>query len=210
MNGIVEKSDQKTVKEILNLMVRSGLIKDSEIKDIDVQEKARQIQKEAYHHTRKLLESYRDMKWAVENHTSGAIEDISGGKFNLSNVNPVMDKFFEKCEIREDFKDVKNFYNSLNAASKSYKCLTAIDNALAKLRSKPKIGQLYYDILYKTYIEDIEDISISVIAEKLNMCRTIYFKKRDAALKQLSTLMWGVPQDGAGSWIEAFLILNDT
>ena len=206
-------SEEKTVQEILNLMVKSGLLKDGEIQDVDIQEYARNMQIKAYHQTRKLLESYRDMKWAIENHTDGAIEDVTGGKININNVNPVMEKLFEKCDLRyEDDKRIKNFINSLDSASKSYKCLTAIDSALAKLKTKPKFGTIYYDILNIAYIEDNETMDIppvDQIAERLSISRPMYFKKRDDALKQLSTLIWGVPQGEAGLWFEALCILSE-
>jgi hypothetical protein len=206
-------SERKTVREILNLMVKCGLIKDGEIQDIDIQENTRNMQIKAYHQTRKLLESYREMKWAIESHTDGAIEDITDGKVNTTNVNFVMEKLFEKCDLRyDDDKRVKNFISSLDSASKSYKCLATIDKSLAKLRTKPKVGQLYYDILNVAYIEDNEEMdipSVDEIAEKLSISRPVYFKKRDDALKQLSTLIWGVPQGEAGVWFEALLILSE-
>lgn len=79
--------------------------------------------------------------------------------------------------------------SSISSAEKSHNCLSVVNDALNILRSKPKNGKKYYDVLYAAYIEPGEP-TVDDILKKLNISRALYFKTRTQALQQLSYLLW--------------------
>ena len=76
--------------------------------------------------------------------------------------------------------------------------LLAIDNALARLRTKPNKGEIYYNIIYYYYMY-IEGKHSREVEEALDLIeknceylsRKRYYRLRKEAITALSYILWG-------------------
>lgn len=74
--------------------------------------------------------------------------------------------------------------------------LRIVDSAVDLLRRKHKNGEIYYWILYYTYLSPQELSNIDEIIEKLtdylkDISRSTYFRKKNEAILHLGRLLWG-------------------
>ena len=96
----------------------------------------------------------------------------------------------------------------MRTLERNKKMLKIIESAINILRERHVDGEEYYWILYYTYLSEkpfksIEAI-IHMIGQKTNsMTWKTYFKKRNKAINELSTILWGFTSK------ECLPILND-
>jgi len=74
--------------------------------------------------------------------------------------------------------------------------LRMIDCSVDLLRTKHKNGELYYWILYYTYLSPQEMLNADEIVDKLgdymkDISRSTYFRKKNEAVMQLGRVLWG-------------------
>ena len=149
-----------------------------------------EVEKKYYHNTLILLQKYRDVVWSIE-------ASVLQTKIN-----------FERefgCGI-EEFLDMSyaagadlsgtNVEEQMRCIEKNQKMLRIIDNSVDTMRRKHKKGELFYWILYYTYLSDQEAENIEEIIQKLmehtkDMSFGTYYRRRNEAISSLSTVLWG-------------------
>ena len=65
-----------------------------------------------------------------------------------------------------------------------------VDKALLKLHEYPVLGQLYFDILTKQYINKVKFTDADLI-ETLNIERTQYYKRKKEGINLFGVILWG-------------------
>ena len=143
-----------------------------------------------YHNTEMLLKKYRDVVWSIE--VSAIQAQIS---FELE-MDCKLEEFLEMSYAAGADLSGTNIQEQMRTLERNKKMLKIIEAAVQVLRRKQIDGELYYWILYYTYLSEkpcktIDNI-LDRIAEKAEMMswRT-YFKRRKKAVEALSGILWG-------------------
>lgn len=143
-----------------------------------------------YHNTEVLLKKYRDVVWSIE--VSAIQAQIN---FELE-MDCKLDEFLEMTySAGMDLTGTK-IQEQMRTLERNKKMLKIIDAAVNVLRKKQIDGELYYWIIYYTYLSDkpvkrVEDI-INMIAKHTDlMSWKTYFNKRKKAIEILSSILWG-------------------
>ena len=143
-----------------------------------------------YHDTWKLLKKYRDVTWSLE----VSVRQVKN-QFRID----------YDCSI-EDFLD--SIYmagadlggtiieDHAKCIERSYKMLTLLENAVNLLRTRHKNGEVYYWILYYTFLSPQKLKNVDEIIEVLrphirDTSSSTYYRLRKEAVTALSSVLWG-------------------
>lgn len=143
-----------------------------------------------YHNTELLLKKFRDVRWSIE--VSAIQAQIS---FELE-MDCKLEEFLEMSYTAgADFTGT-HIQEQIRTLERNKKMLKIIEMAIQVLRKKQIDGEIFYWILYYTYLSEkpcktVDDI-LNCVAEKTEMMswRT-YFKRRKKAIEILSGILWG-------------------
>ena len=143
-----------------------------------------------FHDTWTLLKNYRDGAWNLE------LADLDlqaefRAEFGAADYGSLADLTAaspEKVSTR-----IESFARSLD---RSRKMMQLLDAAIQLMRSHHKKGELYYWILYYTYLSPQEYTNYREILRALEahfppMSRRTYYAYRENAISTLSNVLWG-------------------
>ena len=155
-----------------------------------------------YHNTEMLLKKYRDVVWSIE--VSAIQAQIS---FELE-MDCKLNEFLEMSYAAGMDVSGTQIQEQMRTLERNKKMLKIIESAINILRERHVDGEEYYWILYYTYLSEKPfksiDAIIQMIGQKTNsMTWKTYFKKRNKAINELSTILWGFTSK------ECLPILND-
>lgn len=149
----------------------------------------------AYHNTLKLLEKYRSVFYTVQTNLS-SVNGIVADKLNMpSELAGEMSNF----EIMASFLNISleacTVASYLRTVERSRRMLMIIDNAVNIMREHNKNGEEYYLILFYCYLSQTQ-YSADMILEYLvrngyAMSLSSFYRKRQAAIIEFSTVLWG-------------------
>lgn len=158
----------------------------------------------AFHNTGLLLKNYRDVVWSLE----VAVHNINKNFYIEYGCG--IDNFLDMAY--DAGMELKGTYVEAHTKSieKSRNMLRIIDNAVDLLRKKHKNGEIYYWILYYTYLSPQELSNTDEIIEKLtnylkDISRSTYFRKKNEAVLQLGRLLWGYTSRECFKTVEKFV-----
>lgn len=143
-----------------------------------------------YHNTLKLLKNYRDVVWNLE--ISGSDLQSEFRAQYGSNLDECLNGL-EAAGVSLAGTRIEGFARSLE---RSRKMLQLVNNAIQLMREKHKRGELYYWILFYSYLSPKEYGSVADILAALEAhfsplsSRTFYIR-REEAIKTLSSILWG-------------------
>lgn len=143
-----------------------------------------------YHDTWTLLRKYRDVVWSLELSVRRAQT-----KFQVEYGKSIED-FLESIYLAGvDFKENGIEQHAQNIEA-SYKMLKLVDNAVSLLRSKHKHGEVYYWVLYYSFLSPQEYRNADDIVEQLrphvrDISYRTYYRRRREAIDALSSILWG-------------------
>ena len=143
-----------------------------------------------FHSTWKLLKNYRDVSWQLE--VSGL--DLQA-EFRAE-YGSAADRALDTVEAAgADLQGthIESFARSLD---RSRKMLHLIDSAIELVRRKHKKGELYYWVLYYTFLSpqkynNAEEILQALAAHFPSMALRTYYVKREEAIEVVSSVLWG-------------------
>lgn len=143
-----------------------------------------------FHNTKLLLEHYRDVVWSLE------VAAFRANASFQSEFGSSLEEFLElSYEAGLDLpeSDVASRIQSMN---KSRNMLRLIDSSVTILRERNKSGEIYYWVLYYTYLSPQQLGSLDEIIEKLSayipdLAKATYYRRRNEAIQQLGRLLWG-------------------
>ena len=143
-----------------------------------------------YHNTEILLNKYRDVVWSIE--VSAIQAQIS---FELE-MDCKLEEFLEMSYSAGVDLSGTQIQEQIRTLERNKKMLRIIDAAVEVLRKKQVDGEMFYWILYYTYLSErpcknVDEI-IDRVGEKTEIVswRT-YFKRRRKAIESLSGVLWG-------------------
>ena len=143
-----------------------------------------------YHNTEILLKRYREVVWSIEVSAAQA-------KMNLElELDCGLDELLKFSQTAGIDLSGTNIQEQLRTVERNRKMIKIIDQSAEMLKTRYGDGELYYWILYYTYLspkqyKKIEDI-IKLVAEKTEeISWKTYFDRRKKAIKVLSNILWG-------------------
>lgn len=87
-------------------------------------------------------------------------------------------------------KDKKAIEDRLMCIAETKHMIEIVDKALKHLKTHPKHGQLYHDIITYCYI-DKDVLCDDVIMIKLNLSQSTYYRYKKQATELMSIALWG-------------------
>lgn len=142
-----------------------------------------------YHDTWTLLRKYRDVVWSLEL----SVQQVRRN-FQIEYGSSIED-FLESIYLAGvDFDS--GIEEHARCIERSYKMLKLMENAVNLLRNKHKFGEVYYWILYYSYLSPQQYNNTDEIIEQLrphiqDISYRTYFRKRKDAIEALSSVLWG-------------------
>ena len=141
-----EKSlSEKSAAFVQYLTRRGYLISQTAIND-DAEQRRREMAKRAYHNTELLLESYRDMVWAVE-----SIPDQIASELEMPFA--TLDELIDRIDLEISMEN-KAMEGRIHSITESRLLIDRMNEAISVLKKKPKDGELLYRVIYETYMGD--------------------------------------------------------
>lgn len=147
-------------------------------------------EKYLYHNTQMMLRKYRDVVWSI---------DVAMAQIQINfqmEMNTKIEDFLETAYDAGADLSGTEIQEQLRTMERNRKMLKIIETAVSLLRKRQGDGELYYSILYHTYLTDTPIKSTQGIIEQVGkdveyMSWKTYFNKRNKAVEVLSTILWG-------------------
>ena len=190
----------KEAQELIDYLISSGIIPNYRITDEKTREFDQRKNAIVFQNTKLLLERYRDIAWQLEYAPYELAAELNRPCNDLDEIIKALDCEMARGEKKPEYR--------LSSIARTERLFKAINEALAGVRAKPRIGEMYYQVLYLTYIDhDIR--TIDEILDIIGIQRTQYYKLKKRAIEKLSSSLWhSMPSRQAGMLIEAAQGLN--
>ena len=195
-----EKSlSEKSAAFVQYLTRRGYLISQTAIND-DAEQRRREMAKRAYHNTELLLESYRDMVWAVE-----SIPDQIASELEMPFA--TLDELIDRIDLEISMEN-KAMEGRIHSITESRLLIDRMNEAISVLKKKPKDGELLYRVIYETYMGDEIYESVYDLFYKLSMTRRKYYELRKKAIRLISLRLWSAPNKEVNMWLDVLTMLD--
>ena len=162
------------------------------------------VEEPLYHDTWKLLKKYRDVVWSLEL----SVQQVRN-KFEIEYGNTIED-FLDSVYLAGADIAGSDIEHHAQCIERSHKMLSLLDNAVELLRTRHKNGEIYYWLLYCTYLSPQQFRNAEEIMEQLQphirgiSFRTYYRRQREA-VEALSSVLWGYTAKESTDIIEKIL-----
>ena len=143
-----------------------------------------------YHDTWKLLKKYRDVVWRLEL----SIQQVRN-RFELEYGSSIED-FLDSVYLAGADLSGSDTEHHAKCIERSYRMLKLLDSSVDLLRNKHKNGEVYYWLIYYTFLSSQQLRNVEEIIEKLrphirDISFRTYYRKRQEAIEALSSILWG-------------------
>ena len=143
-----------------------------------------------YHDTWKLLKKYRDVVWSLEL----SIQQVRN-RFELEYGSSIED-FLDSVYLTGADLSGSDTEHHAKCIERSYRMLKLLDSSVDLLRNKHKNGEVYYWLIYYTFLSPQQLRNVEEIIEKLrphirDISFRTYYRKRQEAIEALSSILWG-------------------
>jgi hypothetical protein len=156
-----------------------------------------------YHDTLKLLKKYRDVVWSLEL----SVQQVRN-KFRIEYGNSIED-FLDTIYLAGADLSGGDIEHHAKCIESSHQMLKLMESAVDLLRGKHKNGEAYYWILYHSFLSPQQLRNVEEIIEKLrphirDISFRSYYRKRQAAINALSSVLWGYTSKDCGDILREF------
>ncbi|MEA1975305.1 MAG: hypothetical protein U9N10_07060 [Bacillota bacterium] len=144
----------------------------------------KKVDDKVYHDAHLLLKIYSDVVWGMNesyNHMVSECQEFYVGSPVVAL--DIMTEFGSSIKaklLQEQLEDIET----------SKVIIDVINNAMMKLKTYPKKGEKYYEILSNTYFVK-KKYNEQELLEKLDISRTTYYRLRKKAICVFGTILWG-------------------
>lgn len=143
-----------------------------------------------YHDTWMLLKKYRDVVWSLEL----SVQQVRN-RFEIEYGSSVED-FLESMYVAGADLTGSDIEHHAKCIERSHRMLKLLDMSVELLRAKHKNGEIYYWILYYTFLSpqqlrNAEDIIEQLRPHIRDISFRTYYRKRKEAIAVLSSILWG-------------------
>lgn len=160
-----------------------------------------------FHDTWLLLRKYRDVVWGLEL----SVQQVKR-RFQMEFGSSIED-FLESVYIAGvDFSD-NGIEEQARNIEKSYQMLKLLESSVNIMRNKHKCGEMYYWLLYYSYLSPQQYRSVDEIIEMLrphisDISQRTFFRRRKDAINALSSILWGYTSKDSLKLLEQFFPEN--
>ena len=156
-----------------------------------------------YHDTLKLLKKYRDVVWALEL----SVQQVRK-RFSIEYGSSI-DDFLESIYLAGADLTGSNLEHHAKCIEKSNQMLKLLDSSIELLRTKHKYGEMYYWLLYYSFLcpqqlRNVEEILDQLRPHFLDISYRTYYRKRNEAIDALSSILWGYTSKDCLEMLEKF------
>ena len=153
-----------------------------------------------FHDTLTRMKNYRDALWNVEVAERNLHAEFHAA-YGASN--------------RASFDDLAlpnpHLEGYAQSISRSKKMLSVIDSSVNLMREKHKKGELYYWILYYSYLspqryENANEILYALDGKGFTLSIRTYYSRREEALSILSSVLWGYTSVKCNDILDLFMV----
>lgn len=157
-----------------------------------------------YHDTWRLLKRYRDVVWSLEL----SVLQVKN-KFRIEYECSIED-FLETIYVAGADLHGTEIESHARCIERSHKMLTLLENAVNLLRTRHKRGEVYYWVLYYTYLspqklKNVEEIIETLRPHVRDISFSTYYRLRKEAVESLSAVLWGFTAKETLEALEKFL-----
>lgn len=157
-----------------------------------------------YHDTRKLLKKYRDVTWSLEL----SVQSLRS-QFHVEYGTDI-EEFLDTVYLAGADLGGTELEHHARCIERSHKMLTLVQNAVEVLRTRHKNGEMYYWLLYYTYLSPQQFRNTEEIIEQLrpnirDISRATYFRKLEQAVEALGSILWGYTSKDSIVLLSAFI-----
>ena len=156
-----------------------------------------------FHDTYLLLKKYRDVVWGLEL----SVQQVKR-RFQME-VGSSFEDFLESIYLAGvDFSD-NGIEEQARSIEKSYQMLKLLEVSVNIMRNKHKHGEMYYWLLYYSYLSPQQYRSVDEIIEMIrphvsDISERTFFRRRKNAVEALSSILWGYTSRDSLSLMEQF------
>lgn len=160
-----------------------------------------------YHDTLTLLKNYRDVVWSLEL----SVQRVRR-KFRIEYGSSIED-FLESIYLAGvDFEE-SGIAEHAQSIERSHKMLKLVESSVELLRTKHKYGEMYYWLLYYSYLSPQQYRNVDEIIEMIrphiaDISQRTFFRRRKNAIEALSSILWGYTSRDSLSLLEQFFPEN--
>lgn len=156
-----------------------------------------------YHDTWKLLKKYRDVVWSLEL----SVQQIKS-QFQIEYGSSIED-FLDSVYMAGADLGGTQIENHARCIERSHKMLLLVGNAVELLRTRHKNGEIFYWLLYYTYLSPQQFRNTEEIMEQLrphmrDISFRTYYRRRKEAVAALSSVLWGYTTQDSLDVLELF------
>ena len=143
-----------------------------------------------YHDTKKLLRKYRDVTWSLEL----SVQRLKN-QFHVEYGTDI-EEFLDSVYLAGADLGGTELEHHAQCIERSHKMLQLLDGAVELLRTRHKNGEIYYWLLYYTYLSPQQFRNTEEIIEQLqphirDVSLRTYYRKQKEAVEALSSILWG-------------------
>lgn len=143
-----------------------------------------------YHDTRKLLKKYRDVTWSLEL----SVQKLRN-QFNVEYGSDI-EEFLDSVYLAGADLGGTELEHHAQCIERSHKMLQTLDGAVELLRTRHKNGEIYYWLLYYTYLSPQQFRNTEEVIEQLrphirDISFRTYYRRQKEAISALSSVLWG-------------------
>ena len=148
-----------------------------------------------YHDTWRLLKKYRDVVWSLEL----SVQQVKN-QFQIEYGTDI-DAFLDSVYLAGADLGGTRLENHAKCIERSHKMLTLVENAVNLLRTRHKNGEIFYWLLYYTYLSPQQFRNTEEVIEQLrphirDISFRTYYRRRKEAVATLSSVLWGYTAQG--------------
>lgn len=156
-----------------------------------------------YHDTRRLLRKYRDVTWSLEL----SVQRLRS-QFHVEYGTSIED-FLNTVYLAGADLGGTELEHHAQCIERNHKMLSLLDNAVEVLRTRHKNGEIYYWLLYYTYLSPQQFQNTEEIIEQLQphireISIPTYYRWKKRAVETLSTILWGYTERGNLQLLDEF------
>jgi hypothetical protein len=198
------KTEERLTREVFTILSKRGMAGDPDISDAEIQKTVMENHEFVFQNTLLLLKCYHKLKWSIASKLAHHADIKAENIFFDKNTNALIKKFFDTCE--DHSSHLRSVFESTN---NSNILIEMVDAAVENLKTA---SQNYYDIIYKTYVDE-KYWKLShrdqTIANELGISRTTYYNQRNDAISLMSFQLWGGDEPALLTLIEVAVVIRN-
>ena len=156
-----------------------------------------------YHDTWKLLKQYRDVVWSME----VSVTQLKN-EFQVEYGSSIED-FLDTAYLAGADLSGTDLEQHARSIERSNKMLTLVRSAVEIMRTHHKFGEVYYWVLYYSFLSPQELRNVNEIIDQLRphiryISLRTYYRRMHEAVETLSSILWGYTSRETNSVLKSF------